>query len=301
MTHSRTTTRSLLDAHGLAPRRERGQNFVTDPNTVRRIAQLARLGPSDLVVEIGAGLGALTLALAETGASVVAVEVDHGLCRVLEDLVGGHANVSVVEADATVLDWDSLIAPHHSAVVVANLPYNIATTLVVDILDHVTAVERMVVMVQREVAERFVARPGSKAYGAISVRIAYWATARIVGDVPASVFLPRPKVDSALVEITRRPPPPVDRRHLAAVLRVGFGQRRKMLRRSLAAIADETVFAAAGVAPTERPEDLDLDAWCRLTTAVVDRDDVLDRHDTDTHDTDTDTDIDDTTRGGLDR
>lgn len=272
MTHSRTTTRSLLDAHGLAPRRERGQNFVTDPNTVRRIAQLARIGPSDLVVEIGAGLGALTLALAETGASVVAVEVDHGLCRVLEELVGGHANVTVVEADATALDWNALIAPHHSAVVVANLPYNIATTLVVDILDDVPAVERMVVMVQREVAERFVARPGTKAYGAISVRIAYWATARIVGDVPASVFLPRPKVDSALVEIIRRPPPSVDRRHLAAVLRTGFGQRRKMLRRSLVEIADESVFAAADVAPTERPEDLDLDAWCRLTTAVVDRD-----------------------------
>lgn len=269
MTHSRSTTRSLLDAHGLAPRRERGQNFVVDPNTVRRIAQLARVGPSDVVVEIGAGLGALTFALAETGATVLAVEVDRGLCRVLEDLVSARANVTVVEADATTLDWDRLIAPHPSAVIVANLPYNIATTLVIDILDHVPAVERLLVMVQREVADRLVARPGSKAYGAVSVRLAYWAAARIVGDVPASVFLPRPKVDSALVEIVRRPPPEIDLAALADVVRTGFGQRRKMLRRSLAAVADEAVFAAADIDPTERPEQLDLESWCRLTRAIA--------------------------------
>jgi len=268
VTHSKSTTRSLLDRHGLSPRRERGQNFVVDPNTVRRIAQLARLGPTDLVIEIGAGLGALTLALAETGASIVAIEVDPGLVEVLHAEVGSLANVRVVQADATRVDFDELIDGHRDAIVVANLPYNIATTLVIDILDHVPAVQRMLVMVQREVAERFTAAPRTKAYGAISIRLAYHATARIVGDVPASIFLPKPNVDSSLVEIIRHDTPETPLEPLALLLRAAFGQRRKMLRRSLAGRVDEAIFTAAGIDPTQRPEELDLDAWCRLTTAV---------------------------------
>ncbi|MEX2626650.1 MAG: 16S rRNA (adenine(1518)-N(6)/adenine(1519)-N(6))-dimethyltransferase RsmA, partial [Ilumatobacteraceae bacterium] len=197
MTHSRPTVRALLDQHGLAPRRDLGQNFVADPNTVRRIAALARVGPADHVVEIGAGIGSLTLALAETGATVVAVEVDRGIVPVLRDVTGHLERVDVVEADAMRLDWSTLLDRQPTWVLVANLPYNVATPLVCDVLDDVPPIGRLLVMVQREVAERLVAGPGSRQYGAVSVKIAHHAVARVVGDVPASVFVPRPKVESA--------------------------------------------------------------------------------------------------------
>ena len=235
MTHSRPRIRELLDEGHLAPRRDLGQNFVADANTVRRIAHLAKVGPGDGVVEIGAGLGSLTLALAETGAEVTAVEIDRGLAAALRIIVAGLANVRVVEADAMTLDWDGVLGPE-PVVLVANLPYNVATPLVADVLDGVPQVARLLVMVQREVAERFAAAPRTPAYGAVSVKVAYWATARIVGLVPASVFVPRPNVESALVEIVRHEPPATDPSALFGLVRTAFNQRRKMLRRSLAGV-----------------------------------------------------------------
>ncbi|CAN5374179.1 16S rRNA (adenine(1518)-N(6)/adenine(1519)-N(6))-dimethyltransferaseRsmA [soil metagenome] len=279
MTPSRPVVRDLLDRNGPAPRRDLGQNFVADPNTVRRIATLARVGPDHRVVEIGAGLGSLTLALAETGAHVTAVEVDRGVVPALREVVEHLDHVQVVEADAMALDWHNLLGTHTDWVLVANLPYNVATPLVCDVLDGVPAVTRLLVMVQREVAERFTADPGSKQYGAVSVKIAHWATARIVGDVPASVFVPRPNVESSLVEIVRHDPPAGDPDELFALVRTAFGQRRKMLRRSLAEVVTPHQFTAAGVDPQARPEQLDLAAWCRLRdtlhgTAGVDDDDA---------------------------
>ncbi len=268
MTHSRPRIRELLDTHGLAPRRELGQNFVADPNTVRRIADLAGVGPGDHVVEIGAGLGSLTLALADTGASIVAVEVDAGVVPVLRDAIGDRPNVSVVEADAMELDWDGLLGADDRWTLVANLPYNVATPLVCDVLDGVHRIHRILVMVQREVAERFAARPRTPAYGAVSVKTAYWGDARIVGTVPPTVFLPRPNVESALVEITRHTPPTTPPDELFDLVRRAFGQRRKMLRRSLAGVVAPEAFEAAGVSPTARPEELGVDEWCRLTDAV---------------------------------
>jgi 16S rRNA (adenine1518-N6/adenine1519-N6)-dimethyltransferase len=273
VTHSRTRIHDLLGDAGLAPRRDLGQNFVADANTVRRIAMLARVGPGDHVVEIGAGLGSLTLALAETGAAVTAVEVDRGVVPVLRGVVADHPGVTVVEADATTADWDALLAAGEAWTLVANLPYNVATPLVCDLLDDVPAIRSMLVMVQREVAERFAAPPGSKHYGAVSVKVAYWATAAVVGLVPASVFVPRPNVESALVRIDRREPPDADPAVLFPLVRTAFGQRRKMLRRSLAGTmpADTLahVFDAAGVSPEERPEQLGLDAWVRLADAAA--------------------------------
>ena len=272
MTHSRPAIRELLDDNGLSPRRDLGQNFVTDPNTVRRIAELARVGPGDHVMEIGAGLGSLTLALAETGADVTAVEVDRGVVPVLRQIIDDAAttNVTVVEADAMQADWNELIDPAvpNGWTLVANLPYNVGTPLVCDILDDVPHVTRLLVMVQREVAERFAADPGTSAYGAISVKAAYWGTARIAGYVPAAVFFPKPNVESALVEITRRTPPDADPSALFHLVKTAFGQRRKMLRKSLAAHVDPDAFEAAAVAPTARPEELGVDAWVRLTNAV---------------------------------
>jgi len=269
MTHSRPTVRDLLTSRGLAPRRDLGQNFVADPNTVRRIARAARVGPGDHVVEVGAGLGSLTLALAETGAAVTAIEVDRGVTAVLREVVAGVAGVRVVEADAMTLDWSALLAGAADWVLVANLPYNVATPLVADLLDGVPVVERMLVMVQKEVGQRLAAGPGTAAYGAVSVKVAYWAAARLVGDVPASVFVPRPNVESTLVEIVRRPPPAVDRRRLFELVRTAFTHRRKMLRRSLAGVVTPEQFAAAAVEPTARPEELGLDAWVRLTEATA--------------------------------
>jgi 16S rRNA (adenine1518-N6/adenine1519-N6)-dimethyltransferase len=272
VTHSRPAIRELLDSAALAPRRDLGQNFVADPNTVRRIAELARVGPDDRVVEIGAGLGSLTLALADTGARITAIEVDRGVVPVLRQVVSDRPNVQVVEADAMHLDWDDLLAgpdgrPIPGWVLVANLPYNVATPLICDLLDTVGAIDRMLVMVQREAAERFAAVPRTPAYGAVSVKTAYWGSAKIVGHVPASVFVPRPNVESALVEITRRTPPSTDPDTLFGLVRAGFGQRRKMLRRSLAGIVNPDTYAVADVSPTARPEELDVDAWCRLADA----------------------------------
>ncbi|MEI7617110.1 MAG: 16S rRNA (adenine(1518)-N(6)/adenine(1519)-N(6))-dimethyltransferase RsmA [Actinomycetota bacterium] len=267
MTLSRRDISDLLTQHGLAPRREFGQNFVADPNTVRRIARLAKLSPTDHVVEIGAGLGSLTTALAETGAAVTAIEIDHGIVPVLRSVVAELERVTIVEGDAQELPWHQLLAASTQWVLVANLPYNVGTPLVLDLLDTVPEIARMLVMVQREVAERIVASPRTSAYGAITVKVAYWATARIVGYVPSTVFVPQPKVESALVEITRRPKPAVadiDPTALFALVKAGFAHRRKMLRGTLGALVTPEQFEQAGIAPTARAEELDVHAWGRL-------------------------------------
>jgi 16S rRNA (adenine1518-N6/adenine1519-N6)-dimethyltransferase len=272
VTLSPRQVRDLLDQHGLAPSRALGQNFVADPNTVRRIARLAGVGPGDRVVEIGPGLGSLTLALAETGASVTAVEVDRHLLPALHQVVDP-AGVRVVHGDALRLDWDAVLGPPGDGppwALVANLPYNVATPLVLDLLAGVPAIDRMLVMVQREVGERLAARPGEKAYGIPSVKVAYRAEAEIVGRVPPTVFIPPPRVDSALVSIRRLPAPPVDAdpATLFRLVEAGFGQRRKMLRRSLTGLVPAEAFAAAGVRPEARAEELDLAAWSRLADEV---------------------------------
>ncbi len=178
--------------------------------------------------------------------------------------------MTVVEGDALTLGWDALLGAG-TWVLVANLPYNVATPLVAELLDHVPAITRMLVMVQREVAQRLVAGPGDDAYGAVSVKVAYWATAGIAGSVPPTVFLPQPNVESSLVEIVRRDVPAVpgtvDRARLFQLVSAGFGQRRKMLRRSLASLVDPDAFAEAGVRPEARAEELGLDDWARLAAA----------------------------------
>jgi 16S rRNA (adenine1518-N6/adenine1519-N6)-dimethyltransferase len=261
---------ALLSAHGLTPSRALGQNFVADPNTVRRIARLSGAGPRSQVLEIGAGLGSLTLALAETGARVVALERDRHLFPVLRSVVED-AGVETVLGDALELDLAALLAERSPGPwsLVANLPYNVATPLVIRTLVEVPSVTHLLVMVQREVGERMAAAAGEDAYGAVSVRIAYFARAEVVGRVPASVFIPKPRVESVLVRLERRPQPAVDPalvsyERLNAVVRAGFAQRRKMLRRSLAGVVDPAAFERAGVRPDARAEELDVAAWGRL-------------------------------------
>lgn len=271
MTLSRSDASAQLDSRGLRAKRSLGQNFVVDPNTVRRIARLSGVDSTSNVVEIGAGLGSLTLALAETGANIIAVEIDDALVPILEANVKACANVRVVRGDAMALEWAPLLDGHDDWVLVANLPYNVATPLVADVLDFVPMVKRMLVMVQREVAERFAARPSTAAWGAVSVKIAYRATSRIAGHVPASVFLPRPNVESSLVEMVRHDRPlddSIDEKTLFGLVRAGFAKRRKMLRGSLAGLVSADQFSAADVAPTARAEELTIHDWMRLCHVV---------------------------------
>lgn len=261
-------TRALLREHGVEPTKRFGQNFVTDPNTVRRIVELAGVEPGDHVLEIGPGTGALTGELVAAGAEVTAVEVDHGLARVVSSLL---PSVRVVESDALLVDWDELLASSDRWRLVANLPYNVGASIVLDVLQRASRVQSLLVMVQREVGERLATPPGGRGSGIPSVVVAVHASARVVGSVPASVFLPQPHVESVLVELRRHAAPVVgaDPAALIALARQAFGQRRKMLRRSLDGIVDDAIFARAGVAAEARPESLDLDAWDRLTDAVA--------------------------------
>ena len=270
MTHTRTELTALLEAHGLRPSRALGQNFVVDPNTVRRIARLADVRAGDLVLEIGAGLGSLTLALVETGASVMAMEVDRYLLEPLRSVVEP-LGVEVVRANALEADYDEILAGR-SAVVVANLPYNVATPLVLHLLESEPLITRMLVMVQKEVGERFAAHAGDEAYGAASLRVQYFADATIVGKVGPNVFYPKPHVESALVDIRRRAhvrvdPERVSEAALFEVIRTSFAQRRKMLRRSLAGWSTEGVFERAGVDATRRPEELTLEEFAQLAAS----------------------------------
>jgi 16S rRNA (adenine1518-N6/adenine1519-N6)-dimethyltransferase len=265
VTHSPQDLRALMERHGLQARRALGQNFVVDPNTVRRIARLAEVGEGDPVVEIGAGLGSLTLALVELGADITAIEMDRDLVPVLREVVAPHG-VRVVEGDAREVDWDAVLDTHEQWTLVANLPYNVATPLVLDLLRDVPRIHSMLVMVQREAGERLAAKVGDKAIGIPSILVAYHGTAEVVARVPATVFHPQPKVESVLVRITRHLEPLVSTplATIEPVLRAAYGQRRKMLRRSLADVVDSAGFSAAGVDPQARPETLDLESWARL-------------------------------------
>lgn len=268
MTHSGADIRALLDRHGLEARRALGQNFVVDPNTVRKIAALSGAGAGDHVLEIGPGLGSLTLALLERGAAVTAVEMDETLVPALEEVVAGR-EVTIVVGDALGIDWDAVLGDRPSWPLVANLPYNVATPLILDLLRDEPRISSMVVMVQAEVAERLVAAPGTPAVGIPSVLVAYHGTAEIVARVPPTVFHPRPRVDSAVVRVSRHPVPPiaVELAVVEPLVRAAYNQRRKMIRRSLAGLLDEAAIASAGVDPRARPETLSLDAWGRLASA----------------------------------
>jgi 16S rRNA (adenine1518-N6/adenine1519-N6)-dimethyltransferase len=201
---------------------------------------------------------------------VTAIEIDKYLVPILREVVAP-AGVRVVEADATTLDWGAVLESASRWTLVANLPNNVATPLVLDLLDEVPSIERMLVMVQREAGERLAASPGDGAYGIPSVKVAYWARAELVGRVPATVFVPRPRVESVLVHIVRRPAPAVtaDREVLFTLVRRAFGHRRKMLRRSLDGVVTAEDFVRASVDPQARPEQLDVQAWGRLADAIT--------------------------------
>jgi len=267
--------RALAAQLGVRPTKSLGQNFLHDANTVRRIVRTSAISADDVVLEVGPGLGSLTLGLLDAGARVVAVEVDPVLAAALPGTVAARApdaagRLTVVVADA--LRLVQLPDPQPTALV-ANLPYNVAVPVVLELLELLPTLRTGLVMVQAEVAERLAASPGSKAYGVPSVKVAWYAAAARAGAVPRSVFWPVPNVDSGLVRMVRRPSPTgAARRDVFEVVDHAFAQRRKMLRSALAswagsAAAAEAVLRRAGVDPTARGETLDVTAFTRIAAA----------------------------------
>ena len=269
--------RELAGRLGVAPTKVWGQNFVVDANTVRRIVRLAGVGPDDHVLEVGPGLGSLTLALLEQAGRVTVVEIDPRLAEALPGTVRAHAaaaadRLTVVRGDA--LAVRELEGPDPTALV-ANLPYNVSVPVVLTLLERFPSLSRVLVMVQLEVAERLAAPPGSRTYGVPSVKAAWYADVRLAGTVPRTVFWPVPNVDSGLVAMDRREPPRTDvpRAEVFACVDGAFAQRRKTLRAALAGWAGsaaraEELLVAAGVDPRTRGEQLDVAEFAAIAAAA---------------------------------
>ncbi|MCU1665896.1 MAG: Ribosomal small subunit methyltransferase [Pseudonocardia sp.] len=268
--------RALAGELGLRPTKRLGQNFVHDPNTVRRIVRAADLAPEDVVLEVGPGLGSLTLALLPAVHAVHAVEIDPVLAARLPGTAAERApalagRLTVTAADALRLRAEDLSGPAPTAIV-ANLPYNVGVPVVLHLLAELPQLRRGLVMVQSEVAERLAAPPGSKAYGVPSAKLAWFAAARRAGPVPRAVFWPVPNVDSGLLAFDRRDPPPGDRADVFRLIDAAFAQRRKSLRSGLAGwagspAAAEGALRAAGIDPQARAETLGVEAFARLAAA----------------------------------
>ncbi len=267
--------RSIAERWGIRPTKQWGQNFVVDANTVRRIVRLSGVAPGDCVLEVGPGVGSLTLGLLAAGARVLAVEIDPVLAQALPDTVARlrpqwSDRLEVVTADAMRIHE----IPWTCSALVANLPYNVAVPVVLHLLPTFPSLERGLVMVQAEVADRLVAPPGSRTYGVPSVKFAWFATGERAGAVPASVFWPVPRVESGLVAFRRHEPitTRASRQEVFAVVDAAFAQRRKTLRAALAGWAGssaeaERILLAAGVDPSARGESLDVDAFAAIASA----------------------------------
>jgi 16S rRNA (adenine1518-N6/adenine1519-N6)-dimethyltransferase len=277
-----TDVRRIAADIGLRPTKQRGQNFVVDANTVRRIVRTSGVGVDDVVVEVGPGLGSLTLGLLDAAGHVVAVEIDPVLAARLPATVAEHApdhvgRLDLVEADA--LRLESLPGPAPT-VLVANLPYNVSVPVLLTFLERFDSIASGLVMVQAEVAHRLAAGPGSRTYGVPSVKAAWYADVRLAGTISRSVFWPTPNVDSALVAWTRRPPPTTDgrpdedlRRSTFAVVDAAFAQRRKTLRSALARLAGspdaaEQALIGADVDPGLRGEQLEVGDFARIASLL---------------------------------
>ena len=273
MTLTRTQVKDLLQKYGISPRKSLGQNFVVEPNTIRQIIELASIKPDDFIIEVGPGIGSLTSSLLEVAGHVTAIEVDDALVRALTDLLQPEDNkFRLINADVMNLDVNELLATRNESWnLVANLPYNISVPVICDFLERVPVITKMTVMVQREVAERLVAKTGEKAFGLPSLKIQYFAEVKKIADVPPSVFLPRPKVDSSLLQIERREKYATDANCevLFELAKRSFSQRRKMLRRSLKETFDLNDFESAGIDPTRRAEDITLEEWGALTNQLI--------------------------------
>ena len=269
----REVTTRILQAFHLRADKNLGQNFLVEESVVNRIAKAAELTPEDTVLEIGPGIGTLTQALAMTGASVVSVELDKRLIPVLQETVGAYDNVHVVQGDILKINILETVQGAAPFKVCANLPYYITTPIIMNLLEQKLPLERLVVMVQKEVAERMTAPPGGREYGAISVAMQYYTEPKIAFIVKAGSFLPAPKVDSAVLVCKKRSTPPVDvpdEKTFFKVVAAAFSVRRKMLTNSLKNMGGQTTeqvkawLDRAGIDGTRRAETLSLEEFASL-------------------------------------
>lgn len=272
---SREVTHYILQTFGLKAKKRFGQNFLINEKVVQAIAQAAQIGPGDLVLEIGPGIGTLTQALAETGAQVKSVEIDQSLLPVLAKTLEGYTNVEIIPGDVLKVDLGE-ITQHEPFTVAANLPYYITTPIIFALLEQQLPLKRLVVMVQKEVAERMTAGPGTKDYGPLSLALQYYSEPRLALSVPARDFMPAPKVDSMVVVCEKREQPPVDAdpKLFFQVVRAAFSQRRKMLSnclKSLGLSSDQvkTLMERAGIDGKRRGESLSMEEFDKLTKAYA--------------------------------
>ncbi|WP_394806991.1 16S rRNA (adenine(1518)-N(6)/adenine(1519)-N(6))-dimethyltransferase RsmA [Acidaminococcus timonensis] len=270
---SREVTRYILETFGLRAKKKFGQNFLINEKVVRGIAEYAQVVPGDLVLEIGPGIGTLTQALAETGARVKSVEIDRSLLPVLARTLEGYPNVEIVPGDVLKIDLAE-VTEHRSFTVAANLPYYITTPIIFALLEQDLPLQRLVVMVQKEVAERMIASPGGKEYGPLSLALQYYSRPRLAIPVPAHDFMPAPRVDSMVVVCEKREQPPVSANPKAffQVVRAAFSQRRKMLSNCLKTLglsADQVkdLMAQAGIDLKRRGESLSMEEFGQLASA----------------------------------
>ena len=269
----------ILNRHGIRLSRSLGQHFLVDGNLLARIVETAGISGEETVLEIGPGIGTLTEELCRRARRVVSVEADRRLVPVLEEALGGRANLEIVEGDAVRVDLAGLFRPGERVVVVSNLPYNVATPLLLRLLRELPQAERMVVMVQRELADRYTAVPGHPAYGGVSVKMRLLAEARRVLSVPPTVFLPPPRVESAVLRVERRPTavPEAEIDPFFLFLNACFSGRRKMLVNALGAgrvpycprARVEEALRACGLSPASRAEELGCEELLALFRALA--------------------------------
>lgn len=262
----------IMEQYDLRPSKSLGQNFVIDPNTILKIIRATNIEKGDQILEIGPGLGSLTTQLSNNN-KVVAIELDRYLIPALEEVLlqyGQRENVEIIQEDAMKIDWKAFFETRSGTwKMVANLPYNIATPLLIILLENAPQLQEICVMVQLEVAERFAASPKSKAYGIPSVKAQYWSQAKVLGKISPNVFLPVPKVDSAILQIRRKSSPAeVNYANFSRLIQTAFQHRRKMLRKSLNMLVPLDNFTIAEISPQARPEELSVNDWVQLSKTL---------------------------------
>ena len=272
MVIGKSDLKNIMEQHDLKPSKSLGQNFVVDPNTILKVIRAANIEKHQQILEIGPGLGSLTSQLSTTS-KVVAIELDRYLIPALEEVLnhfGERENVEIIHQNAMKIDWKEFFS-HRQGIwkMVANLPYNIATPLLVTLLENAPDIQSICVMVQLEVGERSAASPKSKAYGIPSVKAQYWAETKVLGKVSPNVFLPVPKVDSAILQIIRKPSPPeVNYTNFSRLIQTAFQHRRKMIRKSLSTLIPVSNFTIAEISPQSRPEELSVEDWVKLANTL---------------------------------
>ena len=276
-----STINEIRQKYGFRLSKSLGQNFLTDKNIIDRIVESAEIGPDDLVIEIGPGIGVITAEAAAAAKKVIAVEIDRNLIPILKETLAEWDNVEIVNKDILKTDVNGLIHSCDGSIsgvkIIGNLPYYITTPIIMKLLEDGVRADSITIMMQKEVADRIKADPGTKAYGALSVAVQYYCTVETVVNVPKEVFLPQPKVDSSVLKLNIRDKKPVelaDRDVFFRCVKAGFGQRRKTLLNSLSSVENLTKEAAgkaleaAGIEPCQRAETLNLEEFAKLSNEV---------------------------------